>query len=222
MGGGSTDAAVALQAGAMAIAEAGGPTLDDARLRILARTLGADVSFFLDPRPSIGRGIGEILEPLSLPEIPLVLIFPEEHLSTARVYRAFDANRSPESRESFVARADRAEMSWRDLAQAWDPVFTGDVIRAAAGMLRNDLEETSFSLVPELVFSKRALQEEGALGALMSGSGPTLFGVYPSAEAAAESAQKLAARGFRARAATVACGVTEGSWTAPDSVSLSS
>ncbi|MFH0917000.1 MAG: hypothetical protein V1912_11240, partial [bacterium] len=200
LGGGSTDAAVSLQVGAEVLAEAGGPAPDGAKLRSLARALGADVPFFLDPSPAIGRGIGELLEPIALPALPLVLVFPEEHLSTARVYRAFDSARPLESREAFAARSDEAEGGWRKLARACrircTPPF--DAVGAVAGLLQNDLEEASFGLVPELVGSKEALTEEGARGALMSGSGPTLFGLCSTVSAAEELADRLVARGFRA------------------------
>lgn len=223
LGGGSTDAAVALQVGAEVLADVGGPAPDGATLRSLARALGADVSFFLDPRPAIGLGIGELLEPIALPELPLVLIFPEEHLSTARVYRAFDSTRPFESRDTFTARSQEAEGRWRELARACRTRRTTpfDAIGEVAGLLQNDLEETSFILVSELVGGKEALRKEGALGALMSGSGPTLFGLCSTQSAAAELEDRLVAQGFRARAATAARSGSGGAAAAAEGAGIS-
>lgn len=194
MGGGSSDAAAALRVGALAIVEAGGPGLDRAELVGLARELGADVAFFLDPAPSVGRGIGEILEPIDLPEIHLVLVFFDRMLSTARVYRAFDTLRPVETRAVFSFRSDQAERRWRQVTTA------GEVAR----LLQNDLEQASFTLIPSLVTDREVLVREGALAALMTGSGPTLFGVCESAERADELEARMAARGIRAQAARVA------------------
>ena len=194
MGGGSSDAAAALLAGAETLAEAGGPSLADDQLVSLARGLGADVAFFLDPFPAIGRGIGELLEPLELPELSFVLVFFDRMLSTARVYRAFDAMQNAENRSLFDYRAAQAEKRWRQVVDA------GQVAR----MLENDLEPASFGLIPSLMTDREILIREGAAGALMSGSGPTLFGLCASADKAAELAERLAVRGFRARVATVA------------------
>jgi len=192
LGGGSTDAAAALQAGVRALADAGGPIPDEATLLALARGLGADVPFFFDPRSAIGRGIGELLEPLALPKLPLVLIIPSEHLSTAHVYRSLDAVRAPENPEEFAARSGEAETRWRVASAAAE----------IASLLENDLEEISLRLVPELVDRKRALLEGGALGALMSGSGPTVFGIFGSRSEAEHASQRLAARGFQTRLVT--------------------
>jgi 4-diphosphocytidyl-2-C-methyl-D-erythritol kinase len=193
MGGGSSDAAAALRVGAVALVEAGGPAPEHADLVGLARELGADVAFFLDPAPSVGRGIGELLEPIDLPEIPLVLVFFDRMLSTARVYRAFDTLRPLETRVVFSFRSDQAEKRWRQVSTA------GEVAR----LLQNDLEQASFTLIPSLVTDREVLTREGAIGALMTGSGPTLFGVCESAERADELEARMAVRGFRTQVARV-------------------
>jgi 4-diphosphocytidyl-2-C-methyl-D-erythritol kinase len=183
--------------------EAGGPVLSDTVLRMLARTLGADVAFFLDSRPAIGRGIGELLEPLSLPSLDLVLVFLEHHLSTAKVYRAFDALRQPEGKVDLATRAGAAEACWLALADAMTEGTLGgsEIVAALAGLLENDLEEASFGLFPPLVAAKQALFDEGASGCLMSGSGPTLYGVCESRATAAELCRRVQRRGLNARVA---------------------
>jgi 4-diphosphocytidyl-2-C-methyl-D-erythritol kinase len=200
MGGGSTDAAVALRMGAEVLRDAGGPAPDGAALHLLARGLGADVPFFLDPRPSIGRGIGDELEPLDLPTLVLVLVLPSTHLSTAHVYRALDRAREgiaeagggdlrhPDGPESdFETRAMAA-------ASAWRQVGTVDEV---AALLENDLEPVSFALLPGLDVIKRALSEAGARGAMMSGSGPTMFGVCSDMAHAEAVAGRMREQGNR-------------------------
>ena len=202
LGGGSSNAAVSLLAGARILAEAGGPELDHQTLRTLARALGADVAFFLDPRSSIGQGIGELLEPLALPATHLVLVYLDHHLSTGRVYESFDARGAAEDPRSFSARAAAAKVSLLALSHA---VTRGDLDETSAPpvivpLLRNDLEEASFGLFPPLVDAKRALMEEGAAGALMSGSGSTVFAVCTARAAAEHVCQAVRRRGFNARA----------------------
>jgi len=193
LGGGSSDAAATLMVGVEALAEAGGPLLDDAQLVAIARSLGADVSFFLDPLPAIGRGIGELLEPLDLPGLNLVLVFFDRMLSTARVYREFDSKQLMTTRSMFEFKAGQAEKRWRQVTD----------VAQVARLLENDLERASFSLIPSLVSDREILIREGAIGALMSGSGPTLFALSASADKAKELAERLMVRGFNARAAKV-------------------
>lgn len=193
MGGGSSDAAAALRAGVQVLAEAGTPVPEGSQLVSLARDLGADVALFLDPVPSIGRGIGEILEPLMLPDLPLVLVFFDRMLSTARVYRAFDTLRPAESQTVFDFRAGQAEKRWRQVAD----------VSQVARMLQNDLEQASFSLIPSLVTDREVLTREGAMAALVSGSGPTLFGLCESREKAEELQERMSVRGFRTKVAAV-------------------
>lgn len=192
LGGGSSDAAAALQAGVVALAEAGGPCAGRAELVPLARDLGADVAFFLDPTPSFGRGIGELLQPVELPDIPLVLVYFDRMLSTARVYEAFDRLRPAETRTVFEFRSSQAEKRWRRVQD----------VSQAARLLENDLEQASFSLIPSLAADREMLSREGALAALMSGSGPTLFGVCESVSRAVELQKRMTVRGYRAQVAT--------------------
>lgn len=190
MGGGSTDAAAALHAGREALKEAGGPVPDDAALRLLARGLGADVPFFLDAHPALARGIGDLLEPLMLPALSLVLWFSSHQLSTAEVYRTLDRMRAAEPQDmraggDFAARAARAAARWAQVRSAQD----------AAALLENDLEAVSFRLLPELCRRKDALARAGALGAVMTGSGPTLLGLCSDREEAEALAGQLVAVG---------------------------
>jgi 4-diphosphocytidyl-2-C-methyl-D-erythritol kinase len=188
LGGGSSDGACALLAGMEALGEAGGPALGRDQQVALARKVGADVAFFLEARPAVGRGIGEILEPIDLPDLALVLVVSNRHLSTERVYRAFDETEPFGSRQVFDYRAIEAEKRWRQVGDA------GQVAR----LMENDLEKSAYRLMPTLMTDRELVTREGALAALVSGSGPTLYGVCASPDKAQELAEKMVVRGFKA------------------------
>ena len=201
MGGGSSDAAAALRAAAQLLDEEGGIHIEVAQLYDLARSLGADVPFFLEGRPAVARGIGDRLEAIDLPPLSLVLLLPEEHLGTKEVYGEFDRQSAAGDDRRFAENVARAEASWARLSAAGGRSGLGcaETAAAIAGLLENDLEGASFSLVPDLIERRKAVEEEGALGVLMSGSGPTLFGLCASPDHAAEVGRGLAARGYRTR-----------------------
>ncbi len=202
LGGGSSDAAAALRVATDMVAEAGGPSLSPSQLHGLARGLGADVAFFLDPRPALASGVGDWLEPLELPSLPLALLLPRRELSTAEVYRTFDGMGVAESSVGFQERRMRAESEWRGLSLAWS---TGGLDAETLGhelaaLLHNDLESASLHLMPELASDKAELEGEDVLDVLMSGSGPTLFALCASMEAAEVVAERLRARDHAALA----------------------
>jgi 4-diphosphocytidyl-2-C-methyl-D-erythritol kinase len=154
LGGGSADAAATLL-GLNAFAER---PLNSARLHDLAGQLGADVAFFLYARPALATGIGEKLQHIDgLPPYPLVLIKPPVAVSTQEVYQSLKLTRG----KSHI-NVDRL-MSW-----PW----------ALSDMLVNDLEVVTVAKLPMIAQIKQWLLEQGAVGAIMSGSGPTVFGVF--------------------------------------------
>ncbi len=170
LGGGSSDAGAVLRLLARLLP---GAVPADA-LAELALGLGADVPFFLDPRPARVGGVGEQIEPLAaLPSFALVLVNPGVSLSTAAVYRAYDAL-APEATPPDGGRALAA--------------LPGDLpLEALAAHLENDLEPAALRLCPPIARLRDRLRKVGALAVGMSGSGPTLFGAFPD-EAAAEAA----------------------------------
>ncbi|MHB1345040.1 MAG: 4-(cytidine 5'-diphospho)-2-C-methyl-D-erythritol kinase [Thermoleophilia bacterium] len=205
LGGGSSDAAVVLNRVGEMVERAGGPRVEAVALARMARGLGADVPFFLAPRPALAAGVGDVLEALALPVVQLVLLLPVCPLSTGEVYRTFDAVSGGEPLERFEERRRRAESAWRGLAGpesagGREPatVASAAVASAVAALLENDLERASFHLVPGLADLRVLLLRTGALGALMSGSGPTVFGVYASADAARCAVGGLVQSGRRA------------------------
>jgi 4-diphosphocytidyl-2-C-methyl-D-erythritol kinase len=170
LGGGSSNAATTL----LALNELSPTPLDRQALLDMAATLGADVPFFIFGKTAWATGIGEVLtEAPPLPPLWLVLINPGFAVSTKRVYEALNFGLTKERLSYIVPRIYTVE----------------DVIRG----LTNDLERVTLSFHPELGHLKHLLLNNGALGALMSGSGPTVFGIF------ADEAAALAAEGDLSR-----------------------
>jgi 4-diphosphocytidyl-2-C-methyl-D-erythritol kinase len=172
LGGGSADAAATLR---IANELAGDPLTHEELFRVAAG-LGSDVPSQLDPRHALVQGAGERLEPIELAPFAAVLIPDEEGLRTADVYAELD--RLGACRE----RLDPAPM--RALATA--------PLGELAANIHNDLEPAALSLRPDLEPRLDALRSAGALGAAVSGSGPTCFGVFADRDAAEEAAAAIA------------------------------
>ena len=171
LGGGSADAAAALRI-ANELAER---PLGAGELLRLAADLGSDVPSQLEPRHALVQGVGERIEPLELPALVAVLVPDPEGLSTASVYAELD--RLGGTR----ARLDSEPL--RALAAAAPAEL-------AAG-LENDLQQATLSLRPDLAARLDSLRSAGALGAAVSGSGPTCFGLFADREAAEEAAAAI-------------------------------
>jgi 4-diphosphocytidyl-2-C-methyl-D-erythritol kinase len=191
LGGGSSDAGAVLRA----LAEGFPGAIEPSALAALALGLGADVPFFLDPRPARVGGIGERVEPLpGVPELALLLVNPGIPLATADVYRAFDALRPGGSGPASAAMAVRLEPLLRD-GGSWSPRGRPggpDAAAALEGLLRNDLEPAAVRLCPPIARLRGGLRAAGAQAVGLSGSGPTLLGVFESAAAAAEARGRFA------------------------------
>ena len=164
LGGGSSDAATTL----MAINDLCSLGLSKTDLMKLGTKLGADVPFFIFGSSAFATGIGDQLQTLSdLPKINMVLINPAFPLSTKTVYENLNLTLTKKKNNYSIPRF----------------YALGDVIRE----LHNDLESVSLQMHPELNDFKQMLMKEGALGALMSGSGPTLFGIFADEKSAKEA-----------------------------------
>jgi 4-diphosphocytidyl-2-C-methyl-D-erythritol kinase len=174
MGGGSSDAAATL----LSLNRLWSGPLSLKTLRELALQLGADVPFFLEPRPSIARGIGEVLEPAERwPELWYLIVSPPIQVSTSWVYgnlrlgltsNEYDRIKEQLGKESLV------------LSQ----------------FLENDLETVTSAKFPILDRIKKTLLDAGAEGALMTGSGPSVFGVFSSKHQAEQAREKLVPHDF--------------------------
>ena len=176
LGGGSSDAAAALRA----VQQLAPGALPEERCRELALGLGADVPFFLDPRPAIGRGLGEQLEPLSdFPRLWIVLVVFPFGVSTAEVYQGA-------SRELTLPAAPSSI-----------PALLGPGLAASPP---NDLEAFTARRHPEIELARAALSDQGASMTGMSGSGPTVYGCFGSRAQAQRAARRAALPpGARAR-----------------------
>jgi 4-diphosphocytidyl-2-C-methyl-D-erythritol kinase len=177
LGGGSSDAAATLL-GVEALHQRTLPV--GARERI-ARELGADVPFFLDPRPALGRGIGDLLEPLAgVPEMHWVLVAFPFGIATAQAYRDAAAELTlPRSPTKIAA------------------------LLGPSGLLsspRNDFEAPAARRHPEIREARRALERAGASATGMSGSGPTVYGRFEHEAAARAAAERITAEQITARA----------------------
>lgn len=133
------------------------------------RKIGADVPFCLLGGTALARGIGEILQPLpALPPVWLVLVKPPIPVSTARVY------------QNLILKEDTEHPQTQRVLQGIKEGNIGKIIPH----LYNMLEGVSGTAHPEIVRIKRRLQNLGAKGVLMSGSGPTIFGICKNREQA--------------------------------------
>ncbi len=180
MAGGSADAAAAL----VACDALWGLELSRARLDELAAALGSDVNFALTGGTAIGSGRGEELAPvLTSGTYHWVFAVSEGGLSTPAVYDECDRLREgrrvrpPETSDALMA-----------ALRSGDP-------HSLASALSNDLQEAAFSLRPPLRELVEAGIEIGALGGIVSGSGPTVAFLAADAEGALDLAVALAALG---------------------------
>jgi 4-diphosphocytidyl-2-C-methyl-D-erythritol kinase len=146
------------------------------RLAGLAAELGADVPFFLLGGRALATGKGERLKPLRpAPAMSLVLVKPNFPLSTREVYARVPAGWSDDgARTKRLVRA----LASRDSS-------------GVAASLYNALEAVVKSAYPEIARIKQALQSAGALGSVMSGSGPTVLGVARSPDHARQLRRRV-------------------------------
>ena len=180
LGSSSADAGAALAA----LAGAWGVDPLDERVVSVARRVGADVAFFLDPRPGFYVGAGDVFErELPCPELPLALVMPRaEGGSTPRAYAEFD----------------RSGEAPRDPAALFVALAAGDVRGIARG-LHNNLASSARALCPEVGEVVTWLRERpGVLAAQVTGSGTCSFAICESAAAADAVAAEAGGRGWRA------------------------
>lgn len=178
MAGGSTNAAAVLN-GLNRLWRTG---LGNRDLVDLAIRLGSDVPFFIPGGPARVEGIGERLSPVKV-TAPLwvVLATPAVAKSTGNVYRLFDE----------LERVVRPDVAGMEAALA-----AGD-LAGIAGKLGNVFEQVMLPRHPEIAALKEQMLAGGALGALMSGAGPTVFGLVPDKEAGLALLGRLKPTGAR-------------------------
>ncbi len=164
LGGGSSDAAAVLRV----LNFIAGEALSREELLHLASTLGMDVPFFLVGGTALGEGRGERVTALpQAPPLPVILVNPGVGLSTAEVYGRFDV----------LGGEDAPAPGPAGLIAA---LPRGDS-RVIAALIYNSLQRAACELMPEVASLLQEAERAGAAGALVSGSGPSVF-VLPSSE----------------------------------------
>lgn len=168
LGGGSSNAATTL----MALNEIAGYPLTREELMGLGTELGADVPFFIFGDTAWASGIGDYLvEAAPLPRIWYVLVNPGFAVSTKMVYQSLNLGLTNQAIHYSIPRFCTLE--------------------ELIGGLTNDLEKVTLRRHPVLDHIKTLLLENGARGALMSGSGPTVFGIFTDEESAFQAKKNL-------------------------------
>jgi 4-diphosphocytidyl-2-C-methyl-D-erythritol kinase len=169
LGGGSSNAA-AVFAG---LNQYYGYPFSTTELLAMGLSIGADVPFFIYNQPALASGIGENLEPYhGLKTYHVLLVYPDLQVSTAEVYKNLDLGLT------------KCEKKLKRFLLKLQPFNVTD-------HLCNDLESVTASRCPDIFLAKKALLDHGAAGALMSGSGPTVFGLFSGSLQAQKAYQAL-------------------------------
>lgn len=171
LGGGSSDAAATL----LGLNQFLNLNLDQPALHKIASKIGADVPFFLDPKTCYAEGIGDILTPMECSSLyPILIIYPGIHISTRWSYE----NVKP----------SLPQFSLKKLVEDCDIDFL-----FMENKIKNDFEEVAFQQYPIIKSIKDELYKLGAMFSLMSGSGSSVYGIFPTllkAEIALEKFQE--------------------------------
>jgi 4-diphosphocytidyl-2-C-methyl-D-erythritol kinase len=142
-------------------------------LMSLGLSVGADVPFFIFQKPAVATGIGELLESYAgLKPLKVLLVYPGFSVSTAQVYKKFNLRLTKCKKKFSVFAFKNKDFNARK-------------------HLYNDLETVTVKQHPEILGIKEALLEQGAEGALMSGSGPTVFGLFFDSDKAQKAKKVL-------------------------------
>ncbi len=172
MAGGSTDCAATLKA-VNEIFELH-VSLDE--LMRLGKSLGADVPFCLLGKTALAEGIGEILtEVEGLPECTVLVAKPPAGISTGMIYKNMKCD---------------GQGSRPDISSMIEGLKNHD-LKMVASKMENVMETVTRRFCPDIEEIKNAMKEKGALNAIMSGSGPTVFGLFTSSKGAWNAADYI-------------------------------
>lgn len=173
LGGGSSDAAVTL----LGLNGLWDVRANKHELVQLGAELGADVPFFLTGGTALGTGLGTEITPLAEIRVEhLLVINPSAQVSTAKAYQALNAPILTKEKEPFILPVSPANAHTRD---------------SLCDILRNDFEPVIFDSQPEVKRVKDRLLKAGARGALLAGSGSSVFGIFDSGEARRRAREQL-------------------------------
>ena len=164
LGGGSSNAAVAL----IGLKRLWGLDISFDEMIEIAKTLGSDVPFFLCGGTAMGFGRGTKIEPTGdISEGNLIIVTPDVHVSTADAFKELNPPYlTSEDSESILVNCR----------------FNAESLDLQHSALKNDFEPTVFSSHPQIALVKETLLELGAVNALMSGSGASVFAVFDKEE----------------------------------------
>ena len=199
LGGSSADAAATLYL----LAQRWGVDLLDPLVVEVAKAVGADVAFFLDPRPSLMLGAGDTLVETytSTVDAPLAIVLPAETgVVTKEAYDQFDESPiAPESYENLSALLRNAGQGAAGMEPAPDNAAASkQFIQQVASLLFNNLAPAAKSLKPQVAEVEEWLKAQpGVLGAQVSGSGSSSFALCESQKAADAIAAASQAKGWR-------------------------
>ena len=176
MAGGSSDAAATLT-GLNELYELG---IMDKELMEIGVKLGADIPYCIMGGTALSEGIGEELTRLpDIPECIFVVAKPPVAVSTAEAYGGYDA--LADSGEKVIRPAVDKQV---------DAIYSGD-IKLVAELFGNVLEQVTAQRHKEIGHLEELMKECGALGAVMSGSGPTVYGIYDDMAKAEETVRRI-------------------------------
>jgi 4-diphosphocytidyl-2-C-methyl-D-erythritol kinase len=169
LGGGSANAASVL----LALNAVYEDPFSRAQLMEMGLALGADVPFFIFQKPAIATGIGDILDHFD-GDLPyhFLLLYPKISVSTADIYQNLNLT---------LTKDEKKPTSTHLKLSRFEP----------AHHLTNDLETVTAKKHPEIGMLKQKLLTHGAIGALMSGSGPTVFGLFEDTDTAKSAEHAL-------------------------------
>ena len=170
LGGASSNAAISL----LGLTRLWRVELAEVELFEIAAKLGADVPFFLMGGCVSATGIGTTLSPLNEPEYVrrhLIVVSPNAVVSTAAAYAALNSAALTTKDTDPILSVSQSEAFARD-SQLWPP----------EDLLKNDFESVIFDIEPEIRRTKETLLQAGALGALLAGSGSSVFGIFADEE----------------------------------------
>jgi 4-diphosphocytidyl-2-C-methyl-D-erythritol kinase len=166
LGGGSSNAATTLKAMNQLLKS----NLSKKELMEMGLEIGADVPFFFLEGAAIGLGIGEQLKKKELPILWYVLIYPNFEVSTRWAY------------QNFVLTNQQFHFNLHKFLRTPEGI---------SRILLNHLEEVVSEKYPQISIMKKILLSAGALGTLMTGSGPAVFGLFPEGKSAAGAYEKI-------------------------------
>lgn len=169
LAGGSTDAAATLKGGNELL----GYGISEERLSEIGASLGADIPYCLMGGTALSEGIGEVLTPLpDFPEATFVLVKPECNVSTGAVYKAID--------ETDIMEEDRPDTDSIVKMLYYEQGESANLgtLRRIAPCMKNVLQLVTLPLHPEIGEIIECLENAGAVKAMMSGSGPTVFAIF--------------------------------------------